>query len=134
MGISTMNGSANGVPEISFHNFDNIINGTLRSAKLQYHGINPATKERLWPAPVATEQDVDDAVAAGQLAFSSWKKVAWKKRQQLLIDFSERVMQYEEAFTNLMILETGKPVRLLKEMTRYSLTERADRGSLRTVK
>ena len=111
MGSTDVNGLANGVPEISFKTFSNTVNGTPRSARSQYHGVNPATKERLWPVPVATEQDVDDAVVAGHQAFSNWKKVTWKNRQQALVQFSERVAAYEEAFTDLLTVETGKPVR-----------------------
>ena len=106
-----LNSLANAVPKVSFETFHNTIDGSPRSAKSQYHGVNPVTKEELWPAPVATEQDVEDAVAAAHKAFMSWKRDPWKKRKQLLLDFSERVMKYEEAFTNLIIVETGKPVR-----------------------
>ena len=111
MGSIGLNGLANGEPKVSFETFHNTIDGSPRTAKSQYHGVNPVTKEELWPVPVATEQDVEDAVAAAHKAFTSWKREAWKKRKQLLLDFSERVMIYEEAFTNLIIVETGKPVR-----------------------
>lgn len=103
----------NGVHEISFQHFSNVINGGLRSAKSFYHGINPVTQEELWPAPVASEEDVNDAVAAAQAAYAKWKKVAWTTRKEKLIDFTKQLIEHEAAFTELVIKETGKPVCLL---------------------
>ncbi len=103
----------NGVHEISFRHFSNVIDGGLRSAKSYYYGVNPATQEELWPAPVASEEDVDEAVAAAQVAYAKWKKVAWKTRKEKLIDFTKQLIEHEEAFTELIIKETGKPVCLL---------------------
>lgn len=105
----------NGVYEISFQHFSNVINGGLRSAKSFYHGINPVTQEELWPTPVASEEDIDDAVAAAQVAYAKWKKVAWKVRKEKLIDFTKQLVEHEEAFTELIIKETGKPVCLSDE-------------------
>lgn len=109
----TPHGPSNGVHEISFRRFSNVIDGGLRSAKSFYHGVNPATQAELWPTPVATEEDVNDAVAAAQAAYEKWKKVVWKTRKEKLLDFTKKLMEHEKAFTELIIKETGKPVCLL---------------------
>ena len=80
---------------VSFTTFSNIIDGEPRSSKTKYHGIDPCTKQPLWDVPVATPQDVDDAVIAATKAFAEWKKTTWEYR-------SERFIRYKEA------LDAGK--------------------------
>ena len=114
----------NGVHEVSFRRFSNVIDGGLRSAKSFYYGVNPATEEELWPAPVATEEDVNDAVAAAQAAYAQWKKIVWKTRKEKLLDFTKKLIEHEKAFTELITQETGKPVcvSLFKEKTAFEYT------------
>ena len=46
--------------------FFNIIDGKARGAKESHQSIDPRTEEPLWDAPLATTQDLDDAVAAAR--------------------------------------------------------------------
>jgi acyl-CoA reductase-like NAD-dependent aldehyde dehydrogenase len=96
--------------EIAFDKYYNIIDGQKREAKEFYHGINPATSEKLWPVPVATEQDVDDAVKAARKAFPAWRDTPIDERAQKVMDFVEAYSAYVNEFTELMIAECGKPV------------------------
>ncbi len=61
--------------------------------------------------PVATEQDLDDAVKSARKAFPSWSQTPIEKRRELLQKFSDALMSYEEEFTTLLGQENGKPVR-----------------------
>lgn len=95
---------------ISFDTFSNIVNGKPRSDAKDYHqGINPADGEKLWRVPVATQQDVDDAVEAAQKAFESWSQEKIEKRKDLLQQYQELYLSYKDEFTTLLCKETGKP-------------------------
>lgn len=94
---------------ISFTTFSNFVNGKPRGSKSQHHGISPVTKEELWPVPIATEQDVDDAVAAAAAAFPAWRNTPFDKRCELVRKLSDAFMEHEQEFTELLMAETGKP-------------------------
>ncbi|RSL90683.1 hypothetical protein CEP52_014521 [Fusarium oligoseptatum] len=57
---------------VDFHTFSNVIAGALRSSAHLGHGINPSTREPLWDVPIATAQDLEDAVSAAQEASAKW--------------------------------------------------------------
>ncbi|TIA01287.1 aldehyde dehydrogenase [Aureobasidium pullulans] len=96
---------------ISFDSdFGNIVDGKSRTKSDNYHqGVNPTTGERLWDVPIATQQDVDDAVASAQKAFQSWSVKTIEERKELLKNFQELWGGYQEEFTTLLCKETGKP-------------------------
>ncbi|CAF9936441.1 hypothetical protein IMSHALPRED_010755 [Imshaugia aleurites] len=94
---------------VLFDSFFNNVNGRSRDAPEHYHGVNPATREPLWNTPVATNEDVNDAVLAAENAFHSWSIVPFEKRAKLLEDFAELYASYEKGFTELLVRETGKP-------------------------
>ena len=98
---------------IDFQSFSNIVDGQPRGGKAKYNGINPATKEKLWDVPVATQQDVEDAVSAARKAFPSWSKTPFEQRAKLLVQFADAFEGYEKEFTDLMTAETGKPVSMI---------------------
>lgn len=97
-------------PRVLFDSFFNNINGISRDAPELYHGVNPATREPLWNTPVATYEDVNDAVVAAENAFHSWSIVPFEKRAKLLGELAELFASYEDDFTELLVRETGKPV------------------------
>ena len=95
---------------VDFTSFSNIIDGKPRNAESYYQGINPATKEKLWRVPVATRQDLDDAVVAARKAFPAWSQVPFEERQTLLKAFADAYIAYKDEFTELLLKESGKPV------------------------
>jgi len=94
---------------VDFTSFSNIVNGQPRGGKNTYTGINPSTKEELWPVPVATTQDVEDAVKAANDAFPKWSQTPFEKRIEMLKKYLELYQGYEEELTELMTKECGKP-------------------------
>ncbi|HEX2247175.1 MAG TPA: aldehyde dehydrogenase family protein, partial [Arthrobacter sp.] len=48
---------------------------TASSTKTSYRVLNPATGEVVEEFPTATDADIQDALAAAQEAFQSWKDV-----------------------------------------------------------
>jgi acyl-CoA reductase-like NAD-dependent aldehyde dehydrogenase len=94
---------------IDFIHFHNIVDGKQRGSKNIHNGINPATQDKLWDVPIATQQDVDDAVEAGLKAFKSWSQTPIEKRKELMLKFVDLYEGYEKDFADLMCKECGKP-------------------------
>lgn len=99
------------VSSIKFDEFSNIINGQQRSGKLQHYGVNPVTGEKLWPVPIGSQQDVDEAVDAAQTAFESFRKTSLSERKAMLAKFKDALLANADDMTELLCAETGKPVR-----------------------
>lgn len=97
------------VVDIDFNTFYNIVDGKQRSSKQKYHGVDPTTKQPNWDVPVATQQDVDDAVVAATKAFESWKTTTWAERVERIGRFRDAVESYASELTEVLIKETGKP-------------------------
>jgi len=98
------------VSTISWDSFHNTIDGKPRGGKEKHYGTNPATGEQLWSVPVATPQDVDDAVASAQKAFETWSETPIEKRKETIAKFKDHYLSYADELTDLLCLETGKPV------------------------
>ena len=94
---------------ISFTTFSNIVDGQPRSSKTKYHGVDPTTKEPNWDVPVATADDVEDAVAGANKAFAEWKNTTWEYRTERIARFKDAFEAYQEELTDLLLKETGKP-------------------------
>lgn len=99
------------VSTISWSSFSNIVDGKPRGAKTHHNGINPVNGEKLWDVPVATQQDVDDAVVSANKAFRTWSQTSIEHRKELLQKFCELYLSYKDELTDLLCQETGKPVR-----------------------
>lgn len=98
-------------PVISFDSgFHNVINGELRSQTITSFGVNPITEERLWPVPVASRHDLDESVKAGRAAFQSWSRSSIDQRKLLVEAYGTAITEYEQEFTKLLMVETGRPV------------------------
>src|SRR6201996_3502386 len=93
---------------IDFTTFSNIVAGAPRSSKQKHHGIDPTTKQPNWDVPVATSEDIEDAVAAANKAFAEWKTTTWEYRTERLARFKEALGAYEEELIGLFLKETGK--------------------------
>ncbi|KAK5111185.1 hypothetical protein LTR85_012234 [Meristemomyces frigidus] len=97
------------VSTISWDTFHNTVDGQPRGGKSKHQGVNPATGEKLWEVPIGNQQDVDDAVQAGQKAFVSWSQTSVEKRKEHIQKFCDHYMSYADEMTDLMCKETGKP-------------------------
>lgn len=81
----------------------------MKSTKQTRHGVNPSTGEDLPAVPVATQADVDEAIAAARKAFKPWAKLSWEKRAAYLNEFADAVEANAAEFKKWLILESGKP-------------------------
>ncbi|KAI9757530.1 MAG: hypothetical protein M4579_003443 [Chaenotheca gracillima] len=97
------------VSTVDFATFHNTVNGEHRGGKTVYQGINPATREQLWDTPVATKQDLDDAVSAAQQAFPAWSATSLEERREKVKGFADALRSYADELAELLMKEAGKP-------------------------
>ncbi|EOA91262.1 hypothetical protein ACJQWK_04000 [Exserohilum turcicum] len=97
------------VSSLDFGKFYNIIDGKQRGSDQIHRGINPSTGQELWEVPIASEKDLDDAVAAAKKAFPAWRDTPFEQRKELLGKLTELYQQHIDEFTSLLCQESGKP-------------------------
>jgi aldehyde dehydrogenase (NAD+) len=74
--------------------------------------INPATEKKLYRAAVATEQDVDKAVAAAKKGFDKyWKKMSGKERGKYIFRIARLMQEQARELSVMETLDGGKPIR-----------------------
>jgi len=100
----------NGSSKLNFDTFQNVINGKLVPNSQTRQAENPSNKKKLWEVPVATEKDLDEAVAAGRAAFKKWKNVSYDDRRKAVLAFADALDGYKAEFSKLLTTEQGKPV------------------------
>ncbi|POS78360.1 aldehyde dehydrogenase (NAD+) [Diaporthe helianthi] len=98
-------------PGLNFKgNFVQIINGTSAPTKANRHGVNPATLEPMPEVPVATQNDLDNAVTAAKAAFKVWSKTPYEERRSAVLAFADAIESLRTEFRDLLISEQGKPI------------------------
>lgn len=93
-------------------NFVHIINGKSTPTKATRHGVNPATLAPLAEVPVATQDDLNNAVTAAKAAFKIWSKTPYEDRRGAVLAFADAIDSLRAEFRDLLITEQGKPVRM----------------------
>lgn len=71
---------------------------------------NPATLEEIGSIPLATQEEIDAAVAAARKAFETWSAVPAKTRAAALHRLGDAIAADADAMARLMTMEQGKPV------------------------
>lgn len=107
--LTTMSPSK--TPTIEWDKFYNIVGTEKRGSDSIHHGVNPVTGENLWDVPVASEQDLNDAVAIAKKAFPAWRDTPLEKRKETLMKTCDYLGPHLEDIITLLCKETGKPVR-----------------------
>ncbi|KAL2205132.1 aldehyde dehydrogenase [Sarocladium strictum] len=88
--------------------FYNIINGERRTGPNVHQCTDPRTEEPLWDAPLASSEDLDEAVAAAKAAQPSWGQTTLAHRQGLLQKLGERLEEHRQELMDCLMRETGK--------------------------
>lgn len=94
---------------MNFTSFFNVVDGGLRGLPSSYHGVNPSNKEPLWEVPIATEEDIEDAVLAAKRAFPTWSQTPVKRRKLQLGQFRQLLVEHMDDWKQLLSKEGGKP-------------------------
>ncbi|KAF2461168.1 aldehyde dehydrogenase [Lineolata rhizophorae] len=63
--------------------------------------------------PVASEQDVDSAVAAAEAAFPAWRKTPPDSRREILLKFASLVEAHDRTLAELTRITLGSPYRTM---------------------
>ena len=71
---------------------------------------NPATLEVLGVVPECGAEDINAAVEAASKAQKAWWKVPGAEKAKILRDIGRRIREKEHELSQLMCLETGKPL------------------------
>ncbi|KAF5023094.1 hypothetical protein F66182_4851 [Fusarium sp. NRRL 66182] len=90
-------------------NYVQIINGKSVSTAKTRRGINPATLQEKPDVPVATQENLHQAVEAAREAFKSWSKVSWDERKNKLFAWADAIEAQKKDFADLLVSEQGKP-------------------------
>ena len=89
--------------------------------------VNPATGATLAEAPLATEREVDAAVAAAGRAFETWRFTPPTQRARLMWTLADLLEANKDELATIEVLDNGKPmweaqavdVALTTELLRY---------------
>ncbi len=100
-------------------NFQMIINGERVSAEEQFAVRNPATEEVITMCPLATPQDLDNAVAAARRAFKPWSALSDKDRKQKIRELAGVIEANADELATLLSQEQGKPLQGFANMGAY---------------
>ena len=81
--------------------------------------VNPATGEEIGQVPLATAQDLDNALEVARLSFDQWRQTVPDQRAKILKRAADLILERAPHIAAQMTLEEGKPLReSLDEVTR----------------
>ena len=86
------------------------IDGAFVETEGSLPSINPATGQILAQAPLATEREVDAAVAAAARAFDGWRFTPPTQRARLLWKLADLLEANKDEFATIEVLDNGKPM------------------------
>ncbi len=89
---------------------DHWINGTLVPSTSGRTGVvyNPAIGEQQAVVGLASEAEVDAAVAAAKAAFPAWRSTSLSRRAEVMFAFRGLVVEHRDEIAELVSLEHGK--------------------------
>ncbi|WP_426307151.1 aldehyde dehydrogenase family protein [Acidovorax facilis] len=90
--------------------FPMIINGQPVSAAEYFEVKNPATGDTVGRAPIASLDQLDQAVAAAEAAFGAWSQQPDAVRVQACQAIAAKLGEHAEALAQLLTQEQGKPL------------------------
>jgi len=70
--------------------------------------VNPATQQVLARVPMATREEVDAAVAAGQRAFKAWRHTPIGTRARIFLKYQQLIREHIKEVAAILTAEQGK--------------------------
>ena len=86
------------------------IDGKSVACKEHYDIFNPANNELLGECPIATEAQLNDAVAAAAKAYKTWSQVSDEERKNVCHAMGQVLEDNAEELSKLLTEEQGKPL------------------------
>ena len=93
-------------PEIRF-----FIDGKWVTPKEHLPIINPSNEEQIGLLPVASQANLDDALAAAEVGFKIWSQTAPIERSRIILRASQLMRERQEEIAQSISLELGKPIK-----------------------
>lgn len=87
-----------------------LINGTLVSGAKSFDVVDPSSENVLAKSPWASEEQLNQAVAAAQDAFPGWSATPIEKRSALLLKVADAIDADAKSLSRLLTQEQGKPL------------------------
>lgn len=75
-----------------------------------FESLNPATGEVVGVYPQQNESEVRAAVTSARSASDQWRAIGFRGRRKVLLKWSDHLLAHIDELTDLVSLETGKPV------------------------
>ncbi len=72
--------------------------------------INPATGEVVGEVPVATQREIEDAVARARAAQPAWRALGARQRAEAISPLGDKLVQRADELGELLTREMGKPL------------------------
>jgi len=76
--------------------------------------INPATEQVLGACPLASVEQLDQAVASARRAFKEWSRCDDQERKEALLRIADRIEEHAEELAEIIVREQGKPLTIAK--------------------
>lgn len=91
--------------------YGHYINGRwIKGTGTPFESINPAYGTVLWQGAIATQEEIFEAYEAARQALPAWSQLSFEQRSQLVKKFASEVEKNKAALSQLISLETGKPL------------------------
>ncbi len=91
-------------------NYKLLIGGKLVDGDSTMDVVNPATEEVLTKCPRASEDQLNQAVAAAKAAFPAWSTTDIGERRKVLVAIADAIEANADDFARLLTQEQGKPL------------------------
>jgi aldehyde dehydrogenase (NAD+) len=94
--------------------FENFIDGRWKSSRTSqtFENENPASKgTNLGFFQSSSPDDIDEAIAAAEMAFRAWRRTPVAERQQYVSEFLRLLKASREELARIVTLENGKTIR-----------------------
>lgn len=93
---------------MTYPNINLFIQGKWRDSANHLPILNPATGKEIGKVPVASQQDLDDALTAARAGFEVWKKTSPRDRSDLIRHAAAIMRQRQDEIAEAITLEHGK--------------------------
>ncbi|KAG9080990.1 hypothetical protein FRC07_014705, partial [Ceratobasidium sp. 392] len=88
--------------------YTHIINGKAVTSSKKIDVINPATQQKIAEVPVATQEQLDEAVAAARAALPAWSAKSPDERAEVLNQIAGVIEKNLEEYKKILTSEQGK--------------------------
>ena len=101
-------------------NYKMLIAGELVDGNSEIDIINPANETVVAACPVASEAQLNQAVASAKSAFATWKNTSYAERSALLKKMIATIEANADELAEIITLEQGKPLARAKDEVMFS--------------